>query len=65
MGGPGTLVNLETWEWTDDTQTAIYADNGDIDGGISTLKIITLTDTALVFEENDDGTIYTITMVAL
>jgi len=60
----GSQVSMGIWDWTDDSQTSITIDGDNDDGGFP-INIISLTDTALVFEENNDGTIYTITMVAL
>ena len=60
----GTQVEMGTWDWTDDNQTAITIDGGDGDVGTN-INIISLTDTALVFEEINDEETLIITMVAL
>ena len=60
----GIQVEMGTWDWTDDNQTAITIDGGDGDVGTN-INIISLTDTALVFEEINDEETLIITMVAL
>jgi len=58
-GSLGTQVNLGAWDWTDDGQTIIDVGDGTL------LNIISLTDTALVLQEKNDGFTHTFTLNAL
>lgn len=58
----GTMVETDTWSWTDDNQTAFYVGDDETAGNDderTLINIVSLSDSEAVFsEEDEDGTIY-------